>query len=150
MAGRVCPGTKPVIAAMAKLQSQSTSNAASMVQRAAIAAVSGPQECVAEFRADYRKLRDQVLQGLATIPGITCTVPEGAFYVYPNISSFFGRGGLRTAADVAARLLSEAHVVAVPGEAFGTSGHIRLSYAVSHDIAKMGIERMKNYFGSLI
>ncbi len=143
-------GPKPVIAAMAKLQSQSTSNAASMVQRAAVAAVSGPQECVAEFRADYRKLRDGVLEGLATIPGITCTVPEGAFYVYPNVSSFFGLGGLRSAADVAARLLSEAHVVAVPGEAFGTADHIRLSYAVSDAVAKTGIERMKNYFGSLI
>ncbi len=86
-------GPKAIIAAMSKLQSQSTSNAASMVQQASIAAVTGPQECVAEMRADYIRLRDRVLAGLETIPGLTCTVPEGAFYVYPNVSAFFGKGG---------------------------------------------------------
>src|ERR1700741_5403666 len=74
-------GPKAVIAAMSKLQSQSTSNTASMVQKASIAAVNGSQDCVAEMRADYIKLRDQVLEGFATIPGLTCTVPQGAFYV---------------------------------------------------------------------
>ena len=142
-------GPKPIIAAISKLQSQSTSNAASMVQRASIAAVSGPQACVAEMRADYMKLRDQVLAGFATIPGLTCTVPEGAFYVYPNVKSFFGRGGVRTAADVAAKLLSEAHVVVVPGEAFGTAEHIRLSYAVSSAVIEKGVTRMRDYLTSL-
>src|SRR5882762_9551539 len=85
-------GPKAIIAAMSKLQSQSTSNAASMVQRASIAALTGSQECVAEFRADYIKLRDQVLAGFKTIPGLTCTVPQGAFYVYPNVSKFSGKG----------------------------------------------------------
>src|ERR1700676_3207965 len=127
-------GPKPVIAAMSKLQSQSTSNTASMVQRASIAALTGSQECVGEMRADYIKLRDRVLEGFKTIPGLTCTVPEGAFYVYPNVSAFIGRGGVKSAADLAAKLLSEAHVVTVPGEAFGTSEHIRLSYAVSSDV----------------
>ncbi len=142
-------GPKAVIAAMAKLQSQSTSNAASMVQKASIAAVSGSQECVREMRADYIKLRDRVLAGLATIPGVTCTVPQGAFYVYPNVSSFFGKGGVTSAADVAARLLSEAHVVCVPGEAFGTPDHIRLSYAVSAEVIDKGVERMKTWFAGL-
>jgi len=142
-------GPKPIIAAMSKLQSQSTSNTASMVQRASIAALTGSQECVTEMRADYVKLRDQILAGFKTIPGLTCTVPQGAFYVYPNISSFIGKGGITSASDLAAKLLSEAHVVVVPGEAFGTEEHIRLSYAVSHDVADEGVKRMREYFARL-
>ena len=142
-------GPKPVIAAMSKLQSQSTSNAASMVQQASIAAVSGSQEPVVEMRADYVKLRDQVLEGFQSIPGLTCTVPQGAFYVYPNVRKFLGRGQVRSAAELAAKLLSEAHVVVVPGEAFGTKEHIRLSYAVSHDVIVKGITRMREYLASL-
>lgn len=142
-------GPRPVIAAMGKLQSQSTSNAASMVQQASIAAVSGSQECVAEMRADYLKLRDSVLEGFRSIPGLTCTVPQGAFYVYPNIRNFIGKGGIRSASDLAAKLLSEAHVVVVPGEAFGTSEHIRLSYAVSRDIVEKGVTQIREYLASL-
>ena len=142
-------GPKAIIQAMSKLQSQSTSNAASMVQRAAIAAVSGSQESVCEMRAEYVKLRDQVLAGFKTVPGLTCTVPEGAFYVYPNVSGFIGRGGVRSAADLAGKLLSEAHVVVVPGEAFGTSEHVRLSYAVSADVIDKGVDRMRTYLASL-
>ena len=142
-------GPKAVIAAMSKLQSQSTSNTASMVQRASIAALTGSQECVTEFRADYVKLRDQILAGFKTIPGLTCTVPQGAFYVYPNVSRFIGRSGIKSATDLAAKLLSEAHVVVVPGEAFGTAEHIRLSYAVSHDVVDEGVKRMREYFATL-
>jgi aspartate aminotransferase len=142
-------GPKPIIAAMSKLQSQSTSNTASMVQRASIAALIGSQECVVEFRADYIKLRDQILAGFKTIPGLTCTVPQGAFYVYPNVSQFIGKGGIRSASDLAAKLLSEANVVVVPGEAFGTNEHIRLSYAVSHDVVDEGVKRMREYFTTL-
>jgi aspartate aminotransferase len=142
-------GPKAIIAAMSKLQSQSTSNTASMVQRASIAALSGSQECVAEMRADYIKLRDQVLDGFKSIPGLTCTVPQGAFYVYPNVKSFIGKGGIQSASDLAAKLLSEAHVVVVPGEAFGTNEHIRLSYAVSHDVVNEGVKRMREYFAKL-
>ena len=142
-------GPKPIIAAMSKLQSQSTSNTASMVQRASIAALTGSQECVTEMRADYIKLRDQVLAGLKTIPGLTCTVPQGAFYVYPNVKNFIGKGGIKSASDLAAKLLSEAHVVVVPGEAFGTAEHIRLSYAVSHDVVDEGVKRMRDYFATL-
>jgi aspartate aminotransferase len=143
-------GPKAVIAAMSKLQSQSTSNAASMVQKASIAALTGSQQCVVEMRADYIKLRDQVLEGFKTIPGLTCTVPQGAFYVYPNVSRFIGRGGEKSATDLAAKLLSEAHVVVVPGEAFGTADHIRLSYAVSPDVADEGVKRMREYFATLV
>jgi aspartate aminotransferase len=142
-------GPKPIIAAMSKLQSQSTSNTASMVQRASIAALTGSQECVTEMRADYIKLRDQVLDGFKSIPGLTCTVPQGAFYVYPNVKNFIGKGGIKSASDLAAKLLSEAHVVVVPGEAFGTNEHIRLSYAVSHDVVNEGVKRMREYFATL-
>ncbi|SNS21152.1 aspartate aminotransferase [Granulicella rosea] len=142
-------GPKQIISAMSKLQSQSTSNAASMVQKASIAALTGPQECVAEMRANYIELRDRILEGFKTIPGLTCTTPQGAFYVYPNVSAFFGKGGIKTASDVAARLLSEAHVVVVPGEAFGTSEHIRLSYAVSPDVIDEGVKRMREFFAKL-
>ncbi len=142
-------GPKPIIAAMSKLQSQSTSNTSTVVQYASIAAVNGPQGCVAEMRAGYVDIRDRMLEGFKTIPGLACTVPQGAFYVYPNVSAFFGRGGLRTASDVAARLLSDAHVVCVPGEPFGTADHIRLSYAVSAPVIDKGLERMRSFFASL-
>lgn len=142
-------GPKPIIAAMSKLQSQSTSNAASMVQQASIAAVSGPQDCVREMRAEYIKLRDRVLDGFKSIPGLTCTVPQGAFYVYPNVKTFLGRGGVSTASELAGRLLTEAHVVTVPGEAFGTAEHIRLSYAVSADVIDKGVERLRTFLGGL-
>jgi aspartate aminotransferase len=142
-------GPKQIIGAMSKLQSQSTSNTASMVQQASIAALTGSQECVAEMRTDYLKLRDQILAGLKTIPGMTCTVPQGAFYVYPNVSAFIGKGGVKSASDLASKLLSEAHVVVVPGEAFGTNDHIRLSYAVSADVVDEGVKRMRDYFAKL-
>ncbi len=142
-------GPKPIIAAMSKLQSQSTSNAATFVQHASVAALSGSQQCVADMRADYILLRDRTLAGLATIPGVTCTVPQGAFYVYPNVSAFFGRKDAGSAAQIAARLLSEAHVVCVPGEAFGTDDHLRFSYAVSADVIDKGIERMRAFFNGL-
>ncbi len=142
-------GPKPIIAAMSKLQSQSTSNAASMVQQASIAAVTGSQDCVRAMRADYIKLRDRVLEGFKTIPGLTCTVPQGAFYVYPNVKSFLGKGRVRSASDLASKLLTEAHVVTVPGEAFGTEAHIRLSYAVSPDVIDKGVERLRTYLTGL-
>ena len=142
-------GPKQIISAMSKLQSQSTSNTSSMVQRASIAALAGPQECVAEMRADYLRLRDRMLEGFKGIPGLTCTVPEGAFYVYPNVSRFFGRGGVKSAGDLAAKLLSEAYVVVVPGEAFGTSEHIRLCYAVAPEVIDEGVRRMREYMAAL-
>jgi aspartate aminotransferase len=138
-----------VISAMQKLQSQSTSNPTSIVQKAAVAGLKGPQQCVEEMRLEYIRLRDHVINGLRSIPGVTCTLPQGAFYVYPNVSSFFGRGGVRSAADVAGQLLREAHVAAVPGEGFGTAEHIRISYPTTTMELDRGIERMRNFFASL-
>jgi len=140
---------KPVVANLSKLQSQQTSNATSVVQKAAIAALSGSQECVSQFRAEFIDLRDYMLNALATIPGVTCTKPEGAFYVYPNIGAFIGRGGIKSATELATRLLHEAHVVTVPGEAFGTQEHIRISYPVTKQNIDEGVRRMKEFLGGL-
>ena len=140
---------KPVIANMSKLQSQSTSNATSFVQKASIAALTGSQECVSQFRAEFIQLRDYMLAALRKIPGITCTKPEGAFYVYPNISAYLGKGGIRTATELATRLLHEAHVVTVPGEAFGTEEHIRISYPVTKENIDEGTRRMGEFLTGL-
>jgi aspartate aminotransferase len=140
---------KAIVANLSKLQSQQTSNATSIVQKAAIAALSGSQECVCDFRAEFIQLRDHMLAKLAEIPGVTCTKPEGAFYVYPNIGAFVGKGGIRTATELATRLLHEAHVVTVPGEAFGTSEHIRLSYPVTKANIDEGTRRIGEFLGRL-
>jgi aspartate aminotransferase len=142
-------GPKPIIAAMVKLQSQSTSSAAAIVQKAAIAALNGSQACVVEMRGDYLSLRDRILRRIAEIPGLTCTTPAGAFYVYPNVSAYLGESGVKSATELASRLLNEARVVTVPGEAFGTANHIRLSYAVSHNDVEEGLTRMKEFFAKL-
>jgi aspartate aminotransferase len=138
-----------VTSAMQKLQSQSTSNPTSIVQKAAVAALKGPQACVDEMQREYITLRDHVVNGLRSIPGVKCTKPEGAFYAYPNISSFFGRGGVGSASELAGRLLREAHVATVPGEGFGTSDHIRVSYATSIAELDRGLERMRKFLGAL-
>jgi aspartate aminotransferase len=140
---------KAVTANLSKLQSQSTSNATSFVQKAAVAALTSSQECVTEFRAEFIDLRDYMLAKLAEIPGITCTKPEGAFYVYPNISAYIGKGGIKSATELATRLLHEAHVVTVPGEAFGTSEHIRLSYPVTKANIDEGTRRMGEFLTGL-
>ena len=141
--------SKTVVANLSKLQSQSTSNASSIVQKAAVAALAGSQECVAEFRAEFIELRDYMLKKLAEIPGITCTKPEGAFYVYPNISAYLGKSGIKNPAELATRLLHEAHVVSVPGEAFGTGEHIRISYPVTRQNIDEGTRRMAEFLGRL-
>jgi len=142
-------GPAPIVAAMNKLQSQSTSNPTSIVQKAAVAALNGPQECVASMREGYIYLRDKAVAGVRAIPGVTCANPNGAFYVFPNLSHYFGRQGLNSAADVARKLLQEAHVAIVPGEAFGSSKHARISYPVAeHDLLR-GLERMRQFFAAL-
>lgn len=138
-----------IVSAMQKLQSQSTSNPTSIVQKAAVQALKGPQQCVEEMRQEYIKLRDYAVKGLRSIPGVKCTLPEGAFYTYPNVSAFFGRGGVNSAADLAGKLLREAHVATVPGEGFGTKEHIRISYATSTGELDRGLERMRKFLSSL-
>jgi len=138
-----------IISAMQKLQSQSTSNPTSIVQKAAVAALNGPQQCVQDMRTEYVGLRDHVVQGLRSIPDVRCTLPEGAFYAYPNISAFLGRGGIKSASDLAGKVLREAHVATVPGEGFGTREHIRISYATSRSELDRGLERLRTFLGAL-
>jgi aspartate aminotransferase len=142
-------GPAPVIAAVQKLQSQSTSNPTSIVQKAAVAALSSSQQCVADMRAEYIKLRDHIISGLRAIPGVKCTMPEGAFYAYPNLSAFIGKSGIKSSADIAHGLLHQAHVATVAGEGFGTSEHVRISYATTKENLDRALERMRKYFGSL-
>jgi aspartate aminotransferase len=140
---------KAITANLSKLQSQSTSNATSFVQKAAIAALTNSQECVSDFRAEFIDLRDYMLAKVTAIPGVTCTKPEGAFYVYPNISAYLGKGGIKSATELATRLLHEGHVVTVPGEAFGTSEHIRISYPVTKANIDEGTRRMAEFLAKL-
>ena len=142
-------GPKPIISAMQKLQSQSTSNANSITQAAAIAALSASQQCVADMRTEYIELRDRLVSGLRSVEGIECNRPDGAFYLYPNVSAFFGRSGLNSPSDVSRRLLHEAGVVTVPGEGFGTREHIRFSYATSAAEIDRGLERIRQFFASV-
>src|SRR5712691_4807755 len=142
-------GPAAVVGAVQKLQSQSTSNPTSIVQKAAVAALNSSQQCVADMRAEYITLRDHIVGGLRSIPGVKCTMPEGAFYAYPNVSAFFGKGGVNSAADLAGKLLREAYVATVPREGFGTHDHIRVSYATTVAELDRGLERMRKYFAAL-
>jgi aspartate aminotransferase len=139
---------KAVIAQLQKLQSQSTSNPTSIVQKAGLAAVTASQQCVADMRAEYIQLRDRIVAGLRSIPGVKVNLPGGAFYVFPDVSEIAQRAGLNTT-ELASRLLREGHVAGVPGEAFGLPGHIRLSYATSAGEIDRGIERVRTFFASL-
>jgi aspartate aminotransferase len=137
-----------LISAMTKLQSHSTSNPSSIAQKAAVEALRGPQGSVPKMLAEYRRRRDFVVPRLRQIPGITCTMPQGAFYAYPNISAFLNsdkKVSAPTGNDLAKRLLTEAGVVVVPGEAFGTTTHLRLSYATSMEQLGKGLERLHRF-----
>ena len=105
---------------MTKLQSHSTSNPTSIAQKAAVEALRGPQESVGQMLAEYRKRRDFVVTRLREIPGVKCAEPQGAFYAYPESRRAFGKNGIANTLQFAERLLAEAHVAVVPGEAFGT------------------------------
>jgi aspartate aminotransferase len=142
-------GPAEVLTAVQKLQSQQTTNPTSIVQKAAVAALSSSQQCVADMRADYILLRDHIVSGLRAIRGVQCTMPEGAFYAYPNVSAFFGKSGIKCSADVAHGLLHTAHVATVAGEGFGTTEHVRISYATSMQNIDKALERMRKYFGAL-
>jgi aspartate aminotransferase len=138
-----------IITATIKLQSHSTSNPTSISQKAALEALTGPQESVGVMLAEYAKRRKFVLERLRAIPGVTCAEPGGAFYAYPNISAAFGRSDIRDSTDFAARLLEKAHVAVTPGDAFGTAEHVRLSYATSMEQLDKGLKRMHEFITSL-
>ena len=134
-----------IVGAMNKLQSHSTSNPASISQKAAVEALRGPQESVGIMLAEYRKRRDFVVNRLRAIPGVKCQEPRGAFYAYPNVGVVIGRNGIQNTLQLSERLLSDAHVAVVPGEAFGTDQHIRISYATSMKELERGLDRIHQF-----
>jgi aspartate aminotransferase len=135
---------KPLIDAMGKLQSHTTSNPTSISQKAAIEALTGSQESVPVMLAEYRKRRDYVVGRLRGIPGVKINLPKGAFYVYPNVSVAY-RNGIENSLQFSDRLLKEAHVAVVPGEAFGTDDHVRISYATSMKELERGLDRIDQF-----
>ena len=136
---------KPVVSAANALQSHSTSNVNSITQRAAVTALTGSQQCVADMLAEYKKRRDHVLGVLASEPRIRCAVPQGAFYVFPDISAFLSPNGTRTSLEFADGLLRDEHVVTTAGEAFDAPGFLRLSYAASVERLNEGLARLFKY-----
>ncbi|HYO82802.1 MAG TPA: pyridoxal phosphate-dependent aminotransferase [Bryobacteraceae bacterium] len=138
-------GPAPIMAAVNKLQSHSTSNPTSIAQKAAVEAVRGPQESVGLMLEEYKRRRDYVMERLCAIPGVTIVKPKGAFYAYPNISFVYGRSGISNSMQFAEKLLAEAHVAVVPGEAFGTENHVRISYATSMEELARGLDRLEQF-----
>jgi aspartate aminotransferase len=134
-----------IVGAMTKLQSHSTSNPTSIAQKGAVEALRGPQESVTIMLAEYRRRRDFVVKRLRAIPGVTCQEPRGAFYVYPNLGVVLGKNGIGSMQQLAERLLAEVHVAVVPGEAFGTDRHVRISYATSMKELERGLERLHGF-----
>ena len=139
-------GPDDVVKAATNLQSHATSNVSNVAQRAALTAVSGDLTAVAEMREAFDRRRQTMVRMLDAIPGVTCPEPEGAFYCYPSVKGVLGatlRGRTpRTSAELAELVLEEAGVAVVPGEAFGTPGYFRLSYALGDDDLEKGVRRM--------
>lgn len=146
-------GPEDVIAAGAKIQSQSTSNPTSIAQAAALEAIRGAQDTVTIMVREFQKRRDVIVERLNGIAGIRCLKPGGAFYVFPNISGLLGKTSkgkqLSSPCDVADYLLDEAEVAGVPGEDFGSQQHIRFSYATSLEDIEKGCTRIRDAVGKL-
>jgi len=139
-------GPKDVVKAATNLQSHATSNVANVSQAAALAAVTGDLSAVAEMRTAFDRRRHTIVRMLNEIPGMVCPTPEGAFYVYPSVKALLGKElrGKRpqTSVELAEIILEEAEVAVVPGEAFGTPGYFRLSYALGDDDLAEGVTRI--------
>ncbi|MBO9587353.1 pyridoxal phosphate-dependent aminotransferase [Devosia sp.] len=145
-----CTGPRPLLAAMTKLQGQSTSNPTSISQWAAVAALDGPQEFLGEWRKVFQERRDLVVKGLNANTGLDCLTPEGAFYVFPSCKRLLGKtsaGGkvLNTDEDFVMALLEETGVALVHGTAFGLPGHFRLSYAASNAELEEAVKRIQQF-----
>ncbi|BDV42848.1 aminotransferase [Geotalea uraniireducens] len=144
--GYAC-GPKELMAAMTKMQSQSTSNATSIAQKASVEALNGPQTAVAEMVKEFEKRRTYIVDRLNAIPGVTCFKSTGAFYAFPNFSGVYGKSFngkvISNSTEFAAYLLEEAKVALVPGVAFGDDRYARLSYATSMENIKKGIDRIE-------
>lgn len=139
---------REIAEAIGRVQSHSTGHPASMSQEAAVAALALDGAAVAAMAREFERRRDEVAAALREIPGVSCVPPEGAFYAFPNVSGLFGKtladgGVVRSGQDVALRLLARAHVALVPGEAFGSERHVRLSFACSIERLREGLRRMR-------
>jgi len=144
-------GPEALIQALIKLQSQSTSNATSIAQYAALEAMRGTMETVPVMLAEYARRRKRIVEGLRAIPGVTCEWPGGAFYAFPDISAHLANGAGRpalakTCTEISKMLLERVHVAVVPGEAFGAPGYLRLSYATSIERIEEGLRRLERFF----
>ena len=141
-------GPRKIIKAMSKIQGQATSCANSIGQKAGIEALAGDQSCVEDMKAAFRERRDFIVKLMNDLPGVTCAVPGGAFYVFPDFSPYLGKVAngqkLKDTFDISEYILGCASVVTVPGDGFGAPGHIRFSYATSTDIIEKGIERVRS------
>ena len=133
---------QPVVEAAGALQSHQTSNVNAIAQKAALAALTGPQECVAVMREAYRQRRDALIGWLAEEARLAAVTPSGAFYLFPTVATFLSPGGCATSQAFTERLLHDAHVVVTPGEAFGAPGFVRLSYAASLERLHEGATRL--------
>ena len=146
-------GPDAIIGAMGKIQGQSTSNPTSISQKASVAALNGDQSVVAMMVGEFKKRRDYIVAALNDIPGIRCLMPEGAFYVFPNVSAIYGRSHsekkITNSTEFIEYLLDEANVATVPGVAFGSDAHIRLSYATSLKNIEEGVKRIKKAVAKL-
>ena len=143
-------GPADAIKAAANLQSHLTSNVSNITQRAAIEALTGPQDAVEAMRVSFEKRRNTIVAELSKISGLVCPVPEGAFYVYPDVTGLLNRtwGGVTptTSLELADLILDQAEVAVVPGEAFGPSGYLRLSYALGDAPLLEGVQRLQRLF----
>ena len=146
-------GDQEVIKAMANIQSQSTSNPASISQKAALAALTGPQDSIGPMVAEFARRRDTFVSGLNEMDGVTCFNPKGAFYVFPSFKGLVGKAykgrKLASIAQWTEILLEDFHVAVVPGDEFGKEGHARLSFATSMEVIKKGLERIRKAVNSL-
>lgn len=147
-------GPQYIISAMNKIQSQSTSNPSSVAQRAALAAVSGPQDFPLMMRDAFVPRLDFIMTALRAMPGVSCVRPKGAFYVFPNFSAYYGKSTpdgkkISTSVDLADYLLDKALLATVPGVAFGADDFIRFSFATSLEIIKEGMQRLSDSLGRL-
>jgi aspartate aminotransferase len=146
-------GPKEVITAMANIQSQSTSNPCSISQKAALEALRGPQDFITTMNVEFDKRRKYMVERLNRIPGISCLMPVGAFYAFPNVARLYGKSiqgkTMKNSSDFAAYLLEEAKVALVSGDAFGADPYIRLSYATSMENIQKGLDRIEKAVSAL-
>ncbi len=140
---------KDLTGAFNVIQGQSTSNITSITQKAALAAMTGPQDAVTDMLAEYRRRRDNIHAWLTANPAIRCVKPRGAFYLFPDISGLLSPDGIATSADFAQALLEKEHVVVTPGEAFDAPGYLRISYATSMEQLREGATRILRFAESI-